>query len=665
MRAGPHEALKQIAAGNGPGGLEALIIALRTYETEMPGSGVDALCHLLDVYPELRQALRKLMQQLLGDGTAQTLYAETGILANSGFFTELMRRIVGRMLPAPRDQTLRGQFGAVFETGHDAEWLERLPAGGGARIMAALRLDDDPPAAWLPAWNALLDAIDLLSVRVAAIGVEPELQRHYRVPRAHNNPFLAQNALLQEWLSSLRNGNPEQQTDSAQAEVLLSQCRDVMERIHRSARSKGASLNLTFLLRRLQQSLTRMQTLLKLAATRQQDAETATATRLAFAVELALAEGNAHDVGDHIRESTELVALLATESASRTGEHYVARTRPEYFAMFRSGLGAGAIIGLMALVKIGIAALHMPPLIEALGFSINYAAGFVLIYILHFTIATKQPAMTAQTIAASLATGSSRRVDSDAVGLLVSRVTRTQFIAVMGNVLLAAPVALVATLLLVTGFGSETPAAKAPMLLDELHPWASPALFHAGIAGVWLFVSGIVNGYVDNLATYERLADRIRRVRWLQKLFGSARRERLAVWLEINLGGVAGNVFFGFALGLTGFVGALIGLPLDIRHVAFAAANLSIAVVGEGFAVPLATVLLAMLGVLLIGMMNLAVSFSLALWVALRARGQRIQNTEALIKAVWHRFRLSPRAFVWPPVETETAGPPPAKRPPA
>ena len=32
----------------------------------------------------------------------------------------------------------------------------------------------------------------------------------------------------------------------------------------------------------------------------------------------------------------------------------------------------------------------------------NYALGFVLIYLLHFTIATKQPAMTAQTIAGAV-----------------------------------------------------------------------------------------------------------------------------------------------------------------------------------------------------------------------------------------------------------------------
>lgn len=653
MRGGLHEALKQIAAGERPAGLEALVAALRRFEEEKPGAGVDALCHLLDVYPDLRTALRATLRDLLSDETAATLYAEAGILANTGFFTELGRRLLGRVLPAPRDLTLRGQFGALFDSGDDAAWLEHIPVADGARIMAALRLDDDELPARIPARHVLLDAIDLLSVRVAAMGVEPELQRHYRVPREHNNPFLAQNAVLQAWLSYARTTT---QTDSAhdasQALVLLAQCHDVAERVRRSARSGGASLNLTFLLRRLQQSLTRMHTLLAVATEFGNDDDAAIARRVALGIELALADGNAHDIHEHLRESAGLLALLATENASRVGEHYVTRTRSEYFAMFRAALGAGGIVGLMAIIKMMLGSLQLPPLVEALAFSLNYSFGFVLIYVLHFSIATKQPAMTAQTLAASLSSSNTKHVDTDAVSLLVSRVSRTQFIAVLGNLLLAVPIALLIALAMHYA-GATTPAHKAPLLLADLNPFASAALFHAAIAGVWLCLAGLVTGYVDNLAAYERLADRVRRMRWLESMTGNERREQFAIWLENNLGGIAGNIFFGFALGMTGFVGTMLGLPLDIRHVTFAAANLAIAVAGTDFAIPTATIVVAGIGVLLIALVNLAVSFALALWIALRARGEHIENTATLLAALWRRFRAAPLAFLWPPRDDE------------
>jgi site-specific recombinase len=74
-------------------------------------------------------------------------------------------------------------------------------------------------------------------------------------------------------------------------------------------------------------------------------------------------------------------------------------------------------------------------------------------------------------------------------------------------------------------------------------------------------------------------------------------------------------------LGITGYIGYLLSLPLDIRHVAFASANL-----GYATAVPARALefLLYLVFVLLIGAVNLWVSFGLALYVALKARGTRI-----------------------------------------
>jgi site-specific recombinase len=54
-------------------------------------------------------------------------------------------------------------------------------------------------------------------------------------------------------------------------------------------------------------------------------------------------------------------------------------------------------------------------------------------------------------------------------------------------------------------------------------------------------------------------------------------------------------------------------------------------------------------GVLLIGLVNLLVSFSLALKVALRSRGITREQTEGLWGRVMARFFERPRDFVLPP----------------
>ena len=110
-----------------------------------------------------------------------------------------------------------------------------------------------------------------------------------------------------------------------------------------------------------------------------------------------------------------------------------------------------------------------------------------------------------------------------------------------------------------------------------------------------------------------------------------------------------GNFLFGCMLGSTGVIGTILGLPLDILHIAFSSANLGYAVVVFGFALPLQALLWAAFGVALIGLTNLAVSFALALRTALNARGMRFEHWGDLLAAIWRRFRQAPRSFLLPP----------------
>jgi site-specific recombinase len=52
------------------------------------------------------------------------------------------------------------------------------------------------------------------------------------------------------------------------------------------------------------------------------------------------------------------------------------------------------------------------------------------------------------------------------------------------------------------------------------------------------------------------------------------------------------------------------------------------------------------LGVAAIGLTNLAVSFALALWMALRARGVAFTQSRELATRLWRRFRTAPTSFV-------------------
>lgn len=159
----------------------------------------------------------------------------------------------------------------------------------------------------------------------------------------------------------------------------------------------------------------------------------------------------------------------------------------------------------------------------------------------------------------------------------------------------------------------------------------------------------MISGYFDNRAAYAELGPRIGRLRWLQGVCGRDQASRIGHYIQEHLGGIMGNFLFGCMLGSTGVIGTILGLPLDIRHIAFASANLGYALIGFQFELPLKAIAWAAFGVAAIGFINLAVSFTLAMRTAMRARGIQFEHWGPLLRAWWNRINHHPRSFVLPP----------------
>ena len=613
------------------------------------------LLRLLAARPELAAALGAHLDSLLSSRMHRILYAESGVLSSQGLWAGFARRLLGRLLPPAVDtEYLRDLVAEVFDHPRDYEWLRAIPRADWDALLQVVDVDGPSFApSRQQCRRELLEAVRLASVRLAALGTEPVLLQYLPELARHESPFLAQfdevRGLLERHSAENRAEGPDEHL-----EVLLCQCEGYVERIRRRSREAGVSVNLVYLLARIEQVIARLRRLRDLVAPGDaggtDPAAAARARALDFFLLLVRQENRRNSLRDLFRGTTELIARRVTEQASRSGEHYVTSSRGEFVAMYRAAAGAGFIIAVMALLKLRLAVLDLPLLWAGVAFSLNYGLGFVLIHVLHLTIATKQPAMTAATLAASLDVRDSREARLNSLAELAAEVSRTQWVSIAGNVTITLLTAFAIALTAVQFVGwNPANADKAAHLLHDLHPWHSLALFHAAIAGVYLFLSGLISGYYDNQALYHRVPQRLRRVKWLRVLLGERRLTQFAAYVEHNLGALAGNFLFGCMLGFTPIVGQLLGLPIDIRHVAFASANLGYGLVGLQFAVTPATVAVSVAGVLLIGLVNLVVSFSLALKVALRSRGITADQTEGMWRRVLQRFLSRPRDFFWPP----------------
>ena len=643
--------------------LRRLISALRPKGKADTGS-VDryaALLDRLDSDEPLREAFRHHVIHFIGSRRLLTFFTESGILPGTGFFSEWWHIIGNRLLPeVPDERKMRDCLQLIFDRRDDWRWLEAVPAELSHRFWEILA----PPETFREmdrraVQEQMLDAVLLLAHRVSGLGIEGELMR--ASPNLDDDAprFIALSAEAQEFSRRFRAGldGDEASFDTGeQLMVIVDQCQETLRRIRKRAMTVGTSLQLSYILTRSEQSLKRITELLDLltAGLRQKPHDTAIRDWTEFAHEVFLAENRRHSLSHYLSQLSALLAVRVTENAARSGEHYICETPGEYRGMWRSAAGAGVLIAFMALLKIKAASLGAPLLVEAFLFSLIYGLGFVLIFLLGFTVATKQPALTAQTLARMLGDlKPTRKADLEKIADVAASVSRSQLAAIAGNVMVAFPVAIVVSLGLAHLLGHfPVNADKATHLLADLDPlsWAIP---HAAIAGCYLFLSGLISGYFDNRAAYARIGLRIARLRWLKWLLGKTRAENLGDYVEARLGGIVGNFLFGCMLGSTGMIGILLGLPLDIRHIAFASANLGYAITGFEFSLALSAILLGALGVALIGLTNLSVSFALALKTALGARQVPISHWWPLVKAMGRRFRERPRSFLLPPKADE------------
>lgn len=606
----------------------------------------------LEEYPALRERLAQRFDSELVAARHLTLYTDIGLFSRRGFLPEFLHRIYERIIPrAPERDNLKDLLAYVFDQRGDAVWVAALPNDAWWRLLSGLGfVSEDSKPLTQYARGEVLDALELLGVWVAAEAVEPEFLRLDPAIAKRHSAFVGMQRELAGYAAGYRTwleGSTPTWQDDKHVRVLLSQCLQQLQVLRKRAVAQGSSISLTHLLERLDQTLARIGILLDTLdptdTTRRRDAA------MQIFRELVIANAQRRSLRSLWQENVKLLSRSVTQHASATGEHYIACDRSEYLQMLRSGAGAGLIIAFMALFKIEIQSLDLTAGWNTLWVSLNYGLGFVLIHMLHFTVATKQPAMTAARLAAAIEESDKGTANPGTLADLMIMVGRTQFVAVLGNISVALPVAMLVDWLY--NLSTGTPVLNPDQVdyqLHKLEPLSGLALLHATIAGVWLFVAGLISGYFDNRCAYLNLPARLRQHPLLTRIMPTHAREKFAAYIGHNYGALTGNFFFGVLLGSTAYVGYLLNLPLDIQHVAFGSANLGY--VASTQLSHLSALLPYLLFVLAIGAVNLWVSFSLALYVALRARGTRIGALEGVLQAYVARIRQRPREFLFPPV---------------
>lgn len=643
-----------------PSVLKRLIKELRVSdkEPELANEKIQALIDTLHQHPEYGDGLASFVLKLIVQYRQIALYTDTGIMSDEGFFSSLRRLVGHRFLPLlPQDDSVVELVGYLFDKKQDEYWLGSIEKDKWESLVELLKVREEHLNLVATAKNNILNAIVILSYRISGLGLHPDLMEAYPQILNYSASFVAQNQEAVLFVNQYRQAHeldnltdiiPEHAVSPAPLLVMLEQCEDIVATVRKRIYKTGISIRLTNMMLRLDQSLQRMRVLTELVAV---DAIKRDKAIIELIQTLVITANRRYSIGYLIDNNTKLLSRKVTENASRVGEHYISTDKAGYQKMFRKASIGGFIIAFMATIKIVTYQLAIAPMARAFLNSMIYGLGFVFIHIVHGTVATKQPAMTAAAIASTISDSSGKKSHQlTKLSELVVDILRTQFIAIMGNIMMAIPVALIISFVVLHYTGTPMiNSDKAGHLLHELNPFTSLALPHAAIAGVYLFLSGLIAGYYDNLAVYNNIGARIRRHWLLQYLLPKTWLERLGGFIETNLGAIMGNFIFGVFLGSTATIGFLFGLPIDIRHIAFASANLAHGLFNlSANQMSWEVILLSILGVALIGMVNLMVSFSLALFVALRSKEVKFLEWGRLTRQLFSHVLTHPSDFFWP-----------------
>lgn len=619
---------------------------------------VQLLLDALQVRLDTRTRLQAWWQTLLETIDGTTLLADYGFASRSAFVSEFAERVRVKIFPAtPETADASALFSLVLNHAFDAQWIAALEEPTLTRIQTLLVL---PPTvtvttphagSTLSLWEAtVLEAITFCTSQVRATGFSPELRLRMSAPARSSSPFhaLSHNidALRDAYLADPAHDNMARQHALTQFRERLDACRHAAATVYTHLDAHGISVNLVFQLRQLRERVLRIRALLDCLLSGHPAASTAQ-----LLSHLVTVGQERRSLLALITDNTSLLAAKVAERSSETGEHYITRTVAEYRNMLQQAAGGGAVMSITTLMKFTVLSLGLSAFWSGFYAGMNYALSFVLIQLLHWTVATKQPAMTAPAMAAKLKELGSPGAVDDFVAE-VSHLVRSQVAAVVGNLALVGPCVLLISTGLWFAFGKPMiDVTEAEHVLHSLTLLGPTALF-AGLTGILLFASSIVAGWAENWFVLHRLDSALRYNPKITATLGTQRADRWARFMRDNISGLAANVSLGLMLGLVPAFAAFFGLGLEVRHVTLSTGQLVAAAASLGTAVLTQPVFWwGVAGIAVTGVLNVGVSFYFAFRLALRAHNVSGVDRVRIRSAIGQRLRTQPLSFFWPTQE--------------
>jgi len=607
---------------------------------------------MMEQNPALRADFEMSWAVMLSGLDSVPLFADAGLPAHHGLFSELLRRLFARVLPSAREESDAGLlFTSVFTSSRAVDRFEALDPAIYERLVKLLW----PAEAYrssLRVKQDLRQALRLLATRIGGRGMTAAVRARGTTSDAHDSPFYRLIFATEVFVDKAKalTGPDSQLIQTMLWREAVHRCREELVYVHRQMEDAGVSSALVYDLQSMESSLDRMELLAAAYTVEDHPFRTAEDRAPARALLDTVVRGRLDDtrIALLFRQNLNLLARKTVERTGHSGEHYVAQTRSDYWQMWRAAAGGGILTVFTAAIKLRIVGAHFPLFIEGFLVGTDYAVTFVLLQIFHLALATKQPSMTAAALAGIVR--ENRGVSRwSKISAYAAQISRTQLAAAFGNVIAVCIGGVIFEYIWKAMFhGFYLSPSSAEHAYHGMNPLESGTAIFAAFTGVILWIGGLVGGWAENFVVFNRIPEALIQ-HPLGYRVGVRNMRRAADWLERNVAAWSNSIVLGYLLGLSPVIARFFGIPLDVRHVTLNTGMVALAAAQFGMsAFRQSWLYYAFLGVAVTFVLNLSVSFAIASIVALRAYNVPGREQVKIFKFIFKQFTLSPMDFIFP-----------------
>lgn len=606
--------------------------------SRIPGVRLKYLMQLLERNPQWSETCCNLFLEFICNPSNVDLWADVGLSHHIGFFQELGERLLQKVLPeTPLQADSSNLLNQLFPNDADELWVIALDDEALWKFVNLLA-SHVTPEQQAQLKQSVEDAILCLMAQVRSFGLSSVVRSRIAKASVRDLPFYKLASAEEE---SRQPGFLQQR--KAHYFAILNDCDAKFNEVYAHLDEFGVSISLVFQIERTRRQIQRIRFLLAILSL---SAENVRDLR-EFMAQFVMYSHSRTGIRRLVRDNFNLLAKKVVERNSEIGDHYIVRGAHEYWHMLEKAMGGGAVTAFTVYLKFLIAAGPFTPFFIGILASFNYALSFLAIQLLGFTLGTKQPASTAPALARKIRTLSSETLDDVCQEALA--IMKSQFVSVLGNMLAVLPLAILFNEIYsaLSGQNFLSPD-KVKYVISSTDILSAAPLFGA-FTGVLLFLSSLIAGWVDNWFVFRKVGERLAYHYRTRKIFGDEQALRFARFVQNNVAGFAANISLGLFLGFLPEVFRFIGIPLDVRHVTLSTGSLGVALptltYAEYFSAP---VVRGILGIFLIGFLNVAVSFSLALLFATTANKIRPRLRRIFLYEFTRRFVKKPWRLILP-----------------